>query len=91
MEFVTDEMALVSTTLFFLFKLGCDLLSLESKFTPVEESTGVLETMFMEDVVLTGVVPDRGICLVNLIFLSLFFGVTAISLVPKSLMQGQYH
>nr|GFB97407.1 integrase, catalytic region, zinc finger, CCHC-type, peptidase aspartic, catalytic [Tanacetum cinerariifolium] len=49
----------------------------------------VLETKFVEDVVLTGVVPDRGICFVNLIFLSLFFEVTTISLVPKSLMQGQ--
>nr|GEU96215.1 hypothetical protein [Tanacetum cinerariifolium] len=84
-----DEMALVSTTLFFLFKLGCDPLALESKFTPVEESTGVLKTMFVEDVVLAGVFPDKGICSVNLIVLSLFFRFTAISLVPKSLMQGQ--
>nr|GEW98119.1 hypothetical protein [Tanacetum cinerariifolium] len=84
-----DEMALVSTTLFFLFKLVCDPLALKSKFTPVKESTGVLETTFVEDVVLAGVFPDKGICLVNLIFLSLFFGITAISLVPKSLMQGQ--
>nr|GEX27855.1 integrase, catalytic region, zinc finger, CCHC-type, peptidase aspartic, catalytic [Tanacetum cinerariifolium] len=83
-----NEMALVSTTLFFLFKLGCDPLALESKFTPVEERTGVLETTFVEDVVLTGVFPDEGICSVNLIFLLLFFGVTSISLVPKSLMQG---
>nr|GFC88377.1 hypothetical protein [Tanacetum cinerariifolium] len=50
---------------------------------------GVLETTFVEDVVLTGVFPDEGICSVNLIFLALFFGVTAVSLVPKSLMQGQ--
>nr|GEV28236.1 ribonuclease H-like domain-containing protein [Tanacetum cinerariifolium] len=68
----------------------CYLLALESKFTPVEESTGVLETTIVEDVVLTGMFPDKGICSVNLIFLSLFFRVTAISLVPKSLMQGQY-
>nr|GFC78129.1 hypothetical protein [Tanacetum cinerariifolium] len=70
-----DEMALVSTTLFLLFKLGCDPLALESKFTPVEESTCVLETTFVEDVVLMGVF-DEGICSVNLIFLLLFFGVT---------------
>nr|GEV30178.1 retrovirus-related Pol polyprotein from transposon TNT 1-94 [Tanacetum cinerariifolium] len=75
-------MALVSTTLFFLFKP-------ESKFTPVEESTCVLDTTFVEDVVLAGVFPDKGICSVNLIFLSLFFGVTTISLVPKSVMQRQ--
>nr|GEW38440.1 hypothetical protein [Tanacetum cinerariifolium] len=31
-------MALVLTTFFLLFKLGCDPLALESKFTPVEES-----------------------------------------------------
>nr|GEW22744.1 hypothetical protein [Tanacetum cinerariifolium] len=68
--------------------VGCDLLALESKFTPVEESTGVLETTFVEDVVLTGVFPDEGLCSINLIFLLLFFGVTAISLVTKSLMQG---
>nr|GEZ64225.1 retrovirus-related Pol polyprotein from transposon TNT 1-94 [Tanacetum cinerariifolium] len=68
---------------------GCDPLALESKFTPVEESTCVLETTFVKDVVLTGVIPNEGICSVNLIFLSLFFGVTTISLVPKSLMQGQ--
>nr|GFC08677.1 hypothetical protein [Tanacetum cinerariifolium] len=43
----------------------------------------------MEDVVLTVVFLDDGICLVNLIFVSLFFEVTAISLVPKSIMQGQ--
>nr|GEW00761.1 hypothetical protein [Tanacetum cinerariifolium] len=54
-------MAFVSTTFFFLFKLGCDSLALESKFTPVEESTGMLETTFVEDVVLTGVFPDEGI------------------------------
>nr|GEW92057.1 hypothetical protein [Tanacetum cinerariifolium] len=84
-----DEMALLSTTLFFLFKLGCDPLALESKFTLVKESTGVLETMVVEDVVLVGVFPDEEICLVNLIFLSFFFGVKAISLVPKSVMQGQ--
>nr|GFA13156.1 hypothetical protein [Tanacetum cinerariifolium] len=82
-----DEMALVSTTLFFLFKLGCDPLALESKFTYVEESIGVLETTFVEDIVLTGVFPDEGICSVNLICLLLFVGVTATSLVPKSLMQ----
>nr|GFA43743.1 hypothetical protein [Tanacetum cinerariifolium] len=35
-----NEMAFVSTTLLFLFKLGRDPLGLESKFTPVEKSTG---------------------------------------------------
>nr|GEX24831.1 hypothetical protein [Tanacetum cinerariifolium] len=82
-------MALVLTTLFLLCKLGCDPLALASKFTPVEESTSLLETTFMEDVILMGVFPDKGICSVNLIFFLLFFGITAISLVPKSLMQGQ--
>nr|GFB20094.1 hypothetical protein [Tanacetum cinerariifolium] len=67
----------------------CDPPALESKFTPVEESTGVLESTFAEVVVLMDVFPDEGICSVNLIFLSLFYGVTAISLVPKSVMQGQ--
>nr|GEY69786.1 integrase, catalytic region, zinc finger, CCHC-type, peptidase aspartic, catalytic [Tanacetum cinerariifolium] len=62
---------------------GYDPLALESKFTPVEESICVLETTFVEDVVLTVVFLDDGICLVNLIFLLLFFGVTAISLVPN--------
>nr|GEZ91577.1 hypothetical protein [Tanacetum cinerariifolium] len=82
------EVALVSTTLF-LFKLV-----LESKFTPVEESISVLETMFVEGVVLTVVFPDLWICSVNLICLLLFFGVTTTSLLPKSVMQGQalgYH
>nr|GEX81329.1 hypothetical protein [Tanacetum cinerariifolium] len=83
LEFVTDEMALVSTTFFFLFKLGCDPLVQKSKFTPVEESTYVLETTFVEDVVLTCVFPDEGICIVNLIFSSLFFRVISIRLVRK--------
>nr|GEY51277.1 hypothetical protein [Tanacetum cinerariifolium] len=83
-----DEMALVLTTLFLLCKLGCDLLALVSKFTLVEESTCLLETTLMEDVVLMGVFPDEGICSVNLIFLLLFTRVTAISLVLKLLMQG---
>nr|GEZ48761.1 hypothetical protein [Tanacetum cinerariifolium] len=82
-----DEMALVLTTLFLLSKLGCDPLALVSKFTSVEESTGVLETMFVEDFFLMGVFPDEGICSVNLIFLLLFFGVTTISLVPNSTIQ----
>nr|GEU59945.1 hypothetical protein [Tanacetum cinerariifolium] len=55
-----DEMALVLTTLFLLFKLGCDLIALKSKFTPVEESRRVLETTFVEDVVLTGVFLMKG-------------------------------
>nr|GEZ13615.1 hypothetical protein [Tanacetum cinerariifolium] len=33
--------------------VGCDLLALESKFTPVEDNTCVLETTFVEDIVLT--------------------------------------
>nr|GEY67907.1 hypothetical protein [Tanacetum cinerariifolium] len=84
-----NEMALVLTTFFLLYKLGCDPLALVSKFTPVEESTCLLETTFVEDVGLMGVFRDEGICYVNLIFLLLFTGVTAISLVPKSLMHGQ--
>nr|GFA35594.1 hypothetical protein [Tanacetum cinerariifolium] len=86
----SNEMALVLTTLFLLCKLGCDPLALVSKFTPVEERTGLLETTFVKDIVLMGVFSDEGICSVNLIFLLLFTEVTAISLVPKSLMQGQY-
>nr|GEW30235.1 reverse transcriptase [Tanacetum cinerariifolium] len=68
---------------------GCDPLALVGKFTPVEDGTGLLETTFVEDVVLMGVFPDEVICSVTLIFLFLFTEVTTISLVPKSLMQGQ--
>nr|GEV03988.1 hypothetical protein [Tanacetum cinerariifolium] len=80
-------MALVLTTLFLLCKLGCDPLALVGKFTPVEDSTGLLETMFVEDGVLMGMFPDEVICSITLIFLLLFTGVTTMSLVPKSLMQ----
>nr|GEW29675.1 hypothetical protein [Tanacetum cinerariifolium] len=69
--------------------VGCDLLALVSKFTPVEESIALLETTFVENVVLMGVFPDEGICSINLIFLLFFTRVTTISLVPNSLMQGQ--
>nr|GEU65887.1 hypothetical protein [Tanacetum cinerariifolium] len=48
LEFDTDEMALVSTILFFLFKLGCDPLALESKFAPLEESTGIQKALTKE-------------------------------------------
>nr|GFC81333.1 hypothetical protein [Tanacetum cinerariifolium] len=89
LEFGTDEMALVLTTLFLLCKLGCDPLALTGKVTPVEDSTGLLRTTFVEDGVLIGVFPDEGICSVNLILLLLLIGVTSINLVPKSLMQGQ--
>nr|GEU42016.1 hypothetical protein [Tanacetum cinerariifolium] len=73
-----------------LMNSSCDLLALVSKFTHVEESTCLLETTFVEDVVLKGLFPDEGICSVNLIVLLLFTGVMAISLVPKLLMQGQF-
>nr|GEY47114.1 retrovirus-related Pol polyprotein from transposon TNT 1-94 [Tanacetum cinerariifolium] len=54
-----------------------------------QESTCLLETTFVEDVVLMGVFPDEGLCSVNIIILLLFTGVTTISLVPKSLMPRQ--
>nr|GEY23810.1 hypothetical protein [Tanacetum cinerariifolium] len=38
---------------------GCDPLALVGKFTPVEDSIGLLKTMFDEDVVLIGVFPDE--------------------------------
>nr|GEX05045.1 hypothetical protein [Tanacetum cinerariifolium] len=38
----------------FLDSLGCDPLALVGKFTPVEDSIGLLETTFDEDVVLMG-------------------------------------
>nr|GFA78261.1 hypothetical protein [Tanacetum cinerariifolium] len=50
-EFITDEVAIESTTLS-LFKLDLmvlsDPLALETKFTPIEENTGVLESKFVE-------------------------------------------
>nr|GEY89676.1 hypothetical protein [Tanacetum cinerariifolium] len=69
--------------------LGCDPLALVGKFTPVEDSIGLLDTTFDEDVVLMGVFPDEVIGSVNLIFLVLFTRVTAISLSLKSLIQRQ--
>nr|GEW20537.1 conserved oligomeric Golgi complex subunit 6 [Tanacetum cinerariifolium] len=68
---------------------SCDPLALVGKFTPVEDSIGLLETMIKKDVVLMGVCPDVVICSVTLIFLFLFTGVITISLLPKSLMKGQ--
>nr|GFA74856.1 hypothetical protein [Tanacetum cinerariifolium] len=57
-EFITDEVAFESTTLS-LFKLDLTVLSdplaLETKFTPVEENTCVLESKFVEGV--TNFVP----------------------------------
>nr|GFB79584.1 hypothetical protein [Tanacetum cinerariifolium] len=67
----------------------CDPLALVGKFTPVEDSIGLLETTFDEDDVLMGVFPDEVTGSVNLIFLVLFTEVIAISLSPKSLMQRQ--
>nr|GEV44843.1 hypothetical protein [Tanacetum cinerariifolium] len=67
---------------------GCDPLALVGKFTPVEDNIGLLETTFDEDVVLMGLFPDEVTGSVNLTFLVLFIRVTAISLPPKSLMQG---
>nr|GEV82809.1 retrovirus-related Pol polyprotein from transposon TNT 1-94 [Tanacetum cinerariifolium] len=68
---------------------SCDPLALVGKFTPVEDIIGLLETTFDEDAVLMGVFPDEVTEVVNLTFLVLFIGVTAISLSPKSLMQGK--
>nr|GEY55188.1 hypothetical protein [Tanacetum cinerariifolium] len=69
--------------------VGCDPLALVGKFTPVEDNIGLLETKFNEDAILMGVFPDEVTGSVNLTFLVLFIRVTAISLSPKSLMQGQ--
>nr|GEW99242.1 putative reverse transcriptase domain-containing protein [Tanacetum cinerariifolium] len=72
---------------------GCDPPALVGKFTHVEDNKednkGLLETTFDEDAVLMGVFPDEVTGSVNLTFLVLFIEVTAISLSPKSLMQGQ--
>nr|GEX79997.1 integrase, catalytic region, zinc finger, CCHC-type, peptidase aspartic, catalytic [Tanacetum cinerariifolium] len=68
---------------------GYDPLALVGRVTPVEDSIGLLETTFDEDDVLMGLFPDEVTGSVNLTFLVLFIGVTAISLSPKSLMQGQ--
>nr|GEZ49723.1 hypothetical protein [Tanacetum cinerariifolium] len=69
--------------------VGCDPLALVGKFTHVEDIIGLLETTFDEDVVLMGMFPDEVTGSVNLTFLVLFIGVTAISLSPKLLMQRQ--
>nr|GEY82674.1 hypothetical protein [Tanacetum cinerariifolium] len=69
--------------------LGCDPLALVGKFTPVEDNIGLLETTFDEDAVLMGVFLDEVTGSVNLTFLVLFIEVTAISLSPKSLIQGK--
>nr|GEW44996.1 reverse transcriptase domain-containing protein [Tanacetum cinerariifolium] len=66
-----------------------DPLALETKVTPVEESTCVLESIFAEGDVVTVVVSDLVICAVRLICLVLFLGVTTTSFVPRSVMQGQ--
>nr|GEU33736.1 hypothetical protein [Tanacetum cinerariifolium] len=69
---------------------GYDPLALVGKFTPIEDIIGLLETTFEEDDVLMGVFLDEVIGSVALIFLVLFIGVTAIILLPKSLLQGKY-
>nr|GFA66290.1 hypothetical protein [Tanacetum cinerariifolium] len=65
------------------------LASLEAKATPVEESTGVLESMFSEVEVSTDGFADFVICEVRLICWFWFFGVTATGFVPSSVILGQ--
>nr|GEZ19463.1 hypothetical protein [Tanacetum cinerariifolium] len=69
--------------------VGYDPLALVVRFTPVEDTIGLLETTFDKDVVLMGEFPVEVTGSVNLTFLVLFIEVTAISLSPKSLMQVQ--
>nr|GFB24868.1 hypothetical protein [Tanacetum cinerariifolium] len=76
------------STIVKVLPVGYDPLALVGKFTPVEDIKGLLETTFDEDVVLMGVYPDEVTGSINLTFLVLFIGVTAISLSPKSLIQG---
>nr|GFD11070.1 hypothetical protein [Tanacetum cinerariifolium] len=54
-----------------------DPLALETKFTHVEENTGVLESKFVEGGMVTVVLSDLVTCVVYLIWLVLFFVVTA--------------
>nr|GEY08031.1 integrase, catalytic region, zinc finger, CCHC-type, peptidase aspartic, catalytic [Tanacetum cinerariifolium] len=69
--------------------VGCDPLALVGRVTPVEDNIGLLEIMFDEDNVLMGLFPDEVTGSINLTFLLLFIGVTAISLSPKLWIQGQ--
>nr|GFC62579.1 hypothetical protein [Tanacetum cinerariifolium] len=57
----------------------CDPLALETKATPVEESTCVLESMFGEGDVPTDGFSDFVVCGVRLACLVWFLGVTATS------------
>nr|GFB35079.1 hypothetical protein [Tanacetum cinerariifolium] len=64
-------------------------LALEAKATPVEESTGVLESMFSEVEVSIDGFADFVICGVRLTCWLWFFGVTATGFVPSSAILGQ--
>nr|GEU94872.1 putative ribonuclease H-like domain-containing protein [Tanacetum cinerariifolium] len=68
---------------------NCDSLALEAKATPVEESTGVLESMFGEVEVSTDGFSDFLICGVRLTYWFWFLGVTATGFVPSSMIIGQ--
>nr|GFC91149.1 hypothetical protein [Tanacetum cinerariifolium] len=66
-----------------------DPLALETKATPVEESTCVLESMFGEGYVATDVFSDFVICAGRLTCLVWFLGVTATRFVPRSVILRQ--
>nr|GFC25771.1 hypothetical protein [Tanacetum cinerariifolium] len=66
-----------------------DPLALKAKATPVEESTGVLESMFGEVEVATDDFLDFVICGVRLTCWFWFLGVTATGFVPSSVILGQ--
>nr|GEZ97090.1 retrovirus-related Pol polyprotein from transposon TNT 1-94 [Tanacetum cinerariifolium] len=53
----------------------CDPLALETKATPVEESTGVLESMFGEGDVSTNVFSDFVICALSCVFAESYFSL----------------
>nr|GFB18223.1 hypothetical protein [Tanacetum cinerariifolium] len=65
-----DEVGFESTTLS-LFKLDLlvlsDSLALETKFTHVEENTGVLESKFIEGGMVTIVLSDLVTCAINIV------------------------
>ncbi|GJU04799.1 hypothetical protein Tco_1121229 [Tanacetum coccineum] len=68
--------------------VGCDPLALVDCFTPVEDSTCLLETRFDEDVVF--VFPEDVTGSMNLTLLSLFFGVTATNFSPEFVVLGKF-
>nr|GFC95760.1 hypothetical protein [Tanacetum cinerariifolium] len=79
LAFLSDHRIL----LFLVLSFDFDSLALEAKATPVEESTGVSDSMFSEVVVATDGFADFVICGVLLICWFWFFGVTATGFVPS--------